>query len=181
MDPTKVVILKTETTGLSETDEVVQVVAIDGVGEVLMDTLVKPSHHSAWPEAEEVNHISPESVKNEKEIGAYADKITKLLEAADLVVGYNIDFDLAMLRQSGVTVPDVKTYDVMMAFSRLHPRWDADYGCVVWARLAMCTKYYGYAYKKGSALSYARAILYSFYRVRENAVKVGERVDYGGN
>lgn len=53
------VIFDVETTGLDpENDEILQFSAINENGEVLMNTYIKPTHHTEWKDAESVNHIS---------------------------------------------------------------------------------------------------------------------------
>lgn len=165
-DPKKIAILKTEIDEIFE--DTVQVVIIDGTGEVLIDTeLAKPLEPS-------------ELFDNSEEVAAYAaavDKITKILDAADLVVVYGID-DLAVLEMYDITVPDAKTFDVMVVFTCL----------MVLKRyyrtpLARCMRFYGYGYRKkyghdykkkqGALADDARAILYAFCRVRETAANEG--------
>lgn len=49
------VYLDTETTGLDDDDEIVELGIADAEGQVLVSTLVRPEHHTEWPEAEAIN------------------------------------------------------------------------------------------------------------------------------
>ena len=78
----KIIVLDTETTGLShENDEILQLSIIDGEYNTLFGEYFKPKHTTNWDEAEKVNRISPEMVKNKLEIDNY--KWKKLTAAAE--------------------------------------------------------------------------------------------------
>ena len=63
--PTQQVVFDVETTGLdSSKDEILQFSAINGAGEVLLITYVRPIFHERWPEAERINGITPDMVAN---------------------------------------------------------------------------------------------------------------------
>ena len=57
----KAIIFDTETTGLDpRKDEILTLSVIDGDGKTLWDRAYRPSNVTVWPQAEAVNHISPE-------------------------------------------------------------------------------------------------------------------------
>lgn len=56
------IVIDTETTGLTDSDELLQISVIDDAGTVLFDSLVRPYFHTEWPEAQKVNGITPEMV-----------------------------------------------------------------------------------------------------------------------
>ena len=89
------VYLDTKTTGLhpEEGDE------IDANGRLLFDERVKPKHKKEWPEAQAVNHISPDDVEHLTTIDAYMEQISRILDRiADEIVGYNVAFDIGFLK-----------------------------------------------------------------------------------
>ena len=60
----KTVYLDAETTGLHESDEIVELAIIDDDdGKILLNTLVKPIVHTYWPKAQRVHGISPTDVE----------------------------------------------------------------------------------------------------------------------
>jgi len=71
------VYLDTETTGLhpEEGDEILSLTIVDANGRLLFDERFKPKHKKEWPEAQAVNHISPDDVEHLTTIDAYMDQI----------------------------------------------------------------------------------------------------------
>lgn len=110
------IILDIETTGLNSTDdEILQVSIIDGNNKVLFNKYMKPTHTECWDNAEAVNCISPAMVKDEKPFEFYKEKINEIIKGADLVLGYNVLFDLGFLYENGIErVADDKVVDVML-------------------------------------------------------------------
>ncbi|SFS38630.1 DNA polymerase-3 subunit epsilon [Succinivibrio dextrinosolvens] len=96
-DLSNILILDTETTGLSNTDEILQLSVIDGLGNVLWDRYYRPLNHTSWYYAQKVNHISPEFVADKPNIAEDAEKLIELFRGCELVLGYNTNFDLRML------------------------------------------------------------------------------------
>ena len=71
------VYLDTETTGLhpEEGDEILSLTIVDANGRLLFDERFKPKHKKEWPEAQAVNHISPDDVEHLTTIDAYMEQI----------------------------------------------------------------------------------------------------------
>ena len=44
-----VAIFDTETTGFSDGDEILEIAVVDGYGETLLSSYVRPQHHTKWP------------------------------------------------------------------------------------------------------------------------------------
>lgn len=90
------VYLDTETTGLhpEEGDEILSLTIVDSNGRLLFDERFKPKHKKEWPEAQAVNHISPDDVEHLTTIDAYMEQICRILDRiADEIVGYNVAFE----------------------------------------------------------------------------------------
>ena len=101
------VYLDTETTGLhpEEGDEILSLTIVDSNGRLLFDERFKPKHKKEWPEAQAVNHISPDDVEHLTTIDAYMEQICHILDRiADEIVGYNIAFDIGFLKAAGATI-----------------------------------------------------------------------------
>ena len=120
MNKSDILVLDTETTGFLGDAELLQVSILDGQGQVLMNEYFKPDHTVSWPGAMAVNHITPAMVADKPSIRERKEAISHLLRHARAVVGYNIFFDLKMLRQNGVFVPgrrQLRAIDLMGPFS----------------------------------------------------------------
>ena len=138
LDPKRVIVLDTETTGLNANgnDEILSLSIIDLDGTVLFDELVRPEHRKRWPKAQEVNGISPDMVKDKKTLAEYGDQLRELWGRIDLVVGYNVSFDMGFLYASGLGLtPHVEEFDVMREFASM--------GDSRWVKLVECAAHYG--------------------------------------
>src|SRR5690606_105710 len=92
------VILDTETTGLSDDDEIIEIAIIDRNGHVLLNTLIKPINPIS-EQAKEIHGISNEDVKNApywKEVWKH---VLSIIEGKKILI-YNAEFDLKMIRNS---------------------------------------------------------------------------------
>ena len=100
MDPNaKVVIFDVETTGTSaERDQIIEL--------CIQTSLEDESQTQTWrfkpsvpisPEAQAVHGISAEDVANCPPFSAHVDEIREIVESADVLVGYNLTFDLEFL------------------------------------------------------------------------------------
>ena len=92
------VILDTETTGLTNTDEIIEIACIDIEGNVLFNSLVKPTVGIAEG-ARAIHGISTTDVADAPGMDVVA---PQLLEAVKdrLVLTYNFEFDRRLIRQS---------------------------------------------------------------------------------
>ncbi len=92
------VILDTETTGLSSSAQIVQIAVITHLGEVLLDTLVKPL--IPIPEgATNIHGITDEHVKDAPSFGDIYPALFKALHGKEVLI-YNKDYDLPILRSN---------------------------------------------------------------------------------
>lgn len=146
----KKIVIDTETTGLNaKTDELLQVSIIDTDGNVLFDSYFKPTRHSEWKEAENVNGISPEMVANSPTIDEKIAVINDILHSADEVIGYNIGFDVGFLESNGATFKaDYKVVDVMKLFAPVYGVWSEERNDYKWQKLTTAAEYYGYDWSK---------------------------------
>ena len=97
--PHGTVVVDTETTGLVN-GELLQVALVSGTGRVLFNKYIKPDIASEWPEAQKINHISPQMVKHSRHISTYVPLINAYLKHTKSLIGYNhISFDLPILKK----------------------------------------------------------------------------------
>ena len=145
LDPKRVIVLDTETTGLDpDENEILSLSIVNLDGEVLFDELVKPERRKRWPKAAEINGITPAMVKDKKHLVEYGDQLRELWKNIDLVVGYKVDFDSDFLYSSGLCLsPYVQEFDVMREFAPIWGKWNERTNNWRWAKLTQCAKHYG--------------------------------------
>ncbi|WP_050341879.1 3'-5' exonuclease [Olsenella sp. oral taxon 807] len=161
----RVVAFDTETTGLSPSrDEILSVAVVDGHGRELVSSLVRPSRKRSWPEAQRVNHISPQMVAGAPRIEELCDRLAGYLGGNYLAVSYNGDFDARFLHAAGVLPnPWVEHgFDVMREFARVHGRRRAGSSSHKFSKLTECAAHYGYAFGAHDAAEDARATAHCF-------------------
>lgn len=91
------VYLDLEKTGLDqETDEILEIAILDHNENILLDSLVKPLFKSRWPEAQKINGITPEMVKDTPFIPDLWSKIINAVEGRDVYI-WNASFDAVFL------------------------------------------------------------------------------------
>lgn len=145
----EIVVLDTETTGLNFTsDEVLSIAVVDMKGNVLFNKTVKPQKNHSWPEAQRVHGISPSDVRGKKPLSHYAKELSRWLGGDYVVAGYNVGFDVAMLRSSGIEVHG-ETIDVMRVLS--------DKTKSRWMKLEEAARAYGYSFHAHDAAEDAKA------------------------
>jgi DNA polymerase-3 subunit epsilon len=92
------VYLDTETTGLKQSDEIIEIAIVDSDGQPLLDTLIRPSQPIPT-DSTVINGITNEMVKG----APFWPEIWQLARsqlAGKLIIAYNARFDERMLRQS---------------------------------------------------------------------------------
>lgn len=140
------IILDTETTGLSPVDdEILELSIIDAdSAEVLHSKRYDTALRYEWPAAEAINGISPRDVRECPEIGSDHD-IQRLIDQADWIGGWNVDFDLSMLSAVGVMPrPDAEIVDVMQMDADLCGLITPDRMAGRWRKLAVAAEWWGY-------------------------------------
>lgn len=168
ISPDAVRCLDIETTGLSPVrDEIVQIAVVDGSGEVCLQSLVKPGRHVSWEKGRAIHHISPSDVSDAPAMSHVISRIRDSLAGAELLIGYNLPFDLAFLDAAGLSVSVRHRFDVMREFAPVMGRRGGN-GGFRWQSLAVCAAYYGVGLQPHDALADARATLMCFYRMLED-------------
>lgn len=171
VDPAKTICLDVETTGLiAGEDEILQLSIIDGTGAVLLNEYIRPQHATEWPEAAAINGITPEMVAVKPTIDAHLPRIQAIVDAAELIIGYNSDgFDLPFLRAAGVQIRKKRTFDVMLEFAELYGEWDEYHRDWKWQKLSTCAAFFGYTGDGAfhDSLEDVRATLYCYKKMGE--------------
>lgn len=160
-----------ETTGLdSDSDEILQLSIIDGNGEVLFSSYIKPLRKVTWEAAQAVHGIAPEDVKDAPVPLEVVDQIRKIFDEHKLHIAYNGCFDKKFLYKWGIDFGSAVYFDVMHAFAPIYGEWNDYYGEYKWQKLVKCASYYGYEFKAHDALEDVRATLFCFLKMMENDI-----------
>ena len=167
----KILVFDTETTGFRSDDEVLTLAVVDGMGTTVVDDRYAPVRKTAWPEAEKINRISPAMVMGCPPILAQQVALERIFnDPGTLLVGYNIEFDIRLLAQSGIRITNPNRHDVMLAFSAFRKVPDARRGGYRWWKLTECAAYYHYDWgmtQAHGALADTLATLYCYQRMKE--------------
>lgn len=164
-NPSRIVCFDLETTGFSaKNDEILQISALDGDGNVLINTYIKPYFHVSWPLATQVNHIEPEMVQDAPYIYELIPRINGIIQSAKTIVGYNhIHFDNKFISALGIKFPKgVLQYDVMMDYANYKKTPDLHHGGYRCYKLIEAAKEFGYVFNPHDSLEDAMATLYCF-------------------
>lgn len=133
------VFLDTETTGLNNErqDEVLQIGIIGEYGETLLDSYVKPKKIKNWQEAQAINNISPEMVKDAPKFSQLKKKIIEVIKGKDLVI-YNVAFDTQFL-DSEILQSCNNIYCCMLRYSFYKKVWNDNFDNYQWFKLIHAT------------------------------------------
>ena len=170
----RIICFDVETTGLNpQRDEVLQVAFINGEGDTLMACYVRPEHHSCWTSAQRVHGITPAAVESCASVRSLAPKIDTYFRDAELVVGYNVPFDLAFLKHVGISCGNTPVFDVMREAAPVIGRWDYVRKRFAWTSLSQCAQFFGVSFRPHDALEDARATLACFRSMLDMGPKAG--------
>lgn len=122
------VYLDTETTGVGENAEVIEVAILDSDGEVIFESLVRPKG-AIEPQAMRLHGITPADVQGAPGWAEVWPQVDKALLGRK-IGAYNSEFDLRLLRQTqqrawlSWTIPDSAFFCIMKLFARFHGEYD---------------------------------------------------------
>lgn len=135
--------LDTETTGLDSRAEVCQIAIVDYNGEVLLDTLVKPTVPIP-PDATAIHHITNAHVASAPAFAELWAQFAAIIDGRHVVI-YNADYDVRVLRQSARAnglqfEPRAQFHCAMLAYAEFHGEWDDYRGGYRWIKLGVALK-----------------------------------------
>jgi DNA polymerase III epsilon subunit-like protein len=142
----KVLILDTETTGLTSVSEIVSIAVIAADGRPLLNTLVHPTR-AIPPEATRIHGITNEMVRSA--LPFPVELLKELLTDRDVIV-YNAGYDVTMLYRStewaGYPIVQwskiARWYCAMETFSEIYGEWNEYRQNYKWQKLATACSYY---------------------------------------
>jgi len=124
----KKIYLDTETTGLDEDAEIIQIGVIDEDGNVLLDTLVQ-CESEIPKEATAVHGITKEALKDTPSWPEIHELLCQVLSDVGIVYIYNADFNNRLIAQTAsrhdLEVPDYESVCLMKRFANVYNngRW----------------------------------------------------------
>ena len=98
MDPERILFFDLELTGFYARDEIISITVVNGAGELIMDTLVKPEHTKKWKKTEKIHGITPEMVENFPLLTDITPEIKRIFENADRIIAYGVSTDYSHIK-----------------------------------------------------------------------------------
>ena len=136
-------ILDTETTGLGNNAEICEISVIDARGRTLVDQLIKPVRPIP-ADATDIHGITNDDVAEASNFGHVWPQLTTILLGQTVVI-YNSDYDLRLLRQSGMAVGigsmgalhsiTRNTFCAMKLYAQYYGAWNDRRGSYRWQPL----------------------------------------------
>jgi DNA polymerase III subunit epsilon len=126
--PDRYVILDTETTGLANDDEVIQLGVITPSGEVLLDHFIRPTQKRyIHPKAQQVHGIAMEMLRDKPLYTQVAHLLQGVVQGKTIVT-YNAEFDRRLLSQTagfaGGFMPPDPWACAMLQYAQFVGEWD---------------------------------------------------------
>jgi DNA polymerase-3 subunit epsilon len=143
------VILDTETTGLGEASQVIEVSVIDIHGGVLLDSLCRHCLLGKIPaDASRVHGITDEMLATAPAFPEVWDKLRPILYHASRVIVYNAEYDARLLDQTRQAwgLPEVEplVFDcAMLPYAAFVGEWNDYHGNYRWQRLTTAAARFG--------------------------------------
>lgn len=160
-DLDEILIFDTETTGIfPDSEEILELAAINGLGEVLFHERFKPEKKKSWPKAQAIHGIKPADVKDCKPISDYLPQLQEIFSKPKIICGYNVSFDLKFIHAAGIKTNAPGIIDVMKRFADSRGIYDEKHGHNKWFKLEEAAKHYNYQFEPHGALEDCKATLF---------------------
>jgi len=133
-------ILDTETTGLGDDAEVIQVGLINGAGHVLMNNILCKPLVNIPPDAMAIHHITNEMVENAPNFFDVYKELASLVDGRGLII-YNKAYDMRLINQSlkhfSTPVPftPARVECAMLRYAEYVGNWNENYQNFKWPKL----------------------------------------------
>jgi DNA polymerase-3 subunit epsilon len=105
-DRAKILFFDLELTGFYAHDEILSITVVDGFGNLIMDTLVKPIKKKKWKDSEKVHHISPEMVEDAPLLDELIPEIKRIFGEAEHIIAYGVSTDFSHIKYIYDTVAE---------------------------------------------------------------------------
>ncbi|MBR6681270.1 MAG: 3'-5' exonuclease [Clostridia bacterium] len=98
MDRAKVLFFDLELTGFYDRDEILSITIVDGFGNMIMDTLVKPVRIKSWKKTEKIHGIYPSMVENAPTMDELIPELIRIFDGAENVIAYGVSTDYSHIK-----------------------------------------------------------------------------------
>jgi DNA polymerase-3 subunit epsilon len=139
-------ILDTETTGLDEHSEIVEIAILNKEGKRLLNQLVKPTKQIP-SHVIGIHGINNDEVKNAPSFKTVWPRVERLLKRQKHIVVYNAGFDMKMIEQSCSKYkiePKLDRFNwkcAMTAYAEFHGEWNYFFDGWKWQKLITATRW----------------------------------------
>lgn len=98
MNREKVLFFDLELTGFYARDEIISISIVDGAGNLIMNTLIKPEHTKKWKKTEKIHGITPEMVEDSPTLKELTPTIKEIFEGCDRLIAYGVSTDYSHIK-----------------------------------------------------------------------------------
>lgn len=98
MDPARVLFFDLELTGFYDHDEIISISIVNGFGELIMDTLVRPIHTKKWKKTEKIHGITPQMTEHSPTLAELTPRIKEIFANADVLIAYGVSTDYSHIK-----------------------------------------------------------------------------------
>lgn len=98
MDRARTLFFDLELTGVYDHDEILSITIVDGYGELIMDTLVKPAKNKTWKRTEKIHGITPDMVVDAPMMDELAPRVREIFDNADHIIAYGVSTDYSHIK-----------------------------------------------------------------------------------
>jgi len=139
------VVLDTETTGLDERAEIVELSIIDKNGDTLFDSLIKPKGRIPR-DAERIHGISNTDVENADSWHDVYEDVRIILDGRSVAI-YNADYDIRIIQQTcnlyDLDMIKFNPVCVMLHYAKYWGEWNYSRGNYKWQKLTNAARQQG--------------------------------------
>ena len=98
MDRARVLFFDLELTGFYDHDEILSITVVDGFGNLILNSYVRPTHTRSWRRTEKIHGITPDMVVDAPTLEELTDKIKEVFADADNIIAYGVSTDYSHIK-----------------------------------------------------------------------------------
>ena len=98
MERSRVLFFDLELTGFYERDEIISISVVNGHGDVILDSLIRPTHTKKWKKTEKIHGITPDMTLNAPTLEEIAPRIREIFDNADVLIAYGVSTDYSHIK-----------------------------------------------------------------------------------